>query len=186
MVNSKQAPPLQTNQETEETTMFNSLKKKPLAIALVTTGVVLGGLGTASAVSAQTADDEGTDSTVETDRSERDGERRGHRDGRGCGRSLETVAGVIGIEVDELQAALDDGQSLSDVAEANGVDPDAVVEALIADAEARLDENVEAGRLTEAEADEKLAEKTDRIEDRVAGVDSPERGAADEEDVIAS
>lgn len=165
--------------------MFNSLKKKPIAIAIVTSGVVLGGLGAASAVSAQTTDGDSPDSTVEADRAERDGKGRGHR-GRGCGRSLETVAGIIGIEADELRAALDDGQSLADVAEANGVDSDAVVDALIADAETRLDEKVEAGRLTEAEADEKLAEKTERIEDRVAGVENPDQATSEGDEVIES
>ncbi|MCP4226998.1 MAG: hypothetical protein GY773_26955, partial [Actinomycetia bacterium] len=157
--------------------MFQSLKTKPARIALVAAGVVIGGIGTATAVSAQTADDgptneptnEPTDATVEGNKEQkgRDGD-KGRHGRKGCGRSLDTVAEIIGIEADELKAALDEGQSLADVAEANGVHPDAVVDALIADAEARIEEKVEAGRLTEAEAAEKLAEKTDHIEDRVA------------------
>ncbi|MCP3991149.1 MAG: hypothetical protein GY724_18895 [Actinomycetia bacterium] len=61
------------------------------------------------------------------------------------GLGLETTAGIIGIEADDLKAALDNDQSLAEIAEANGVDPDALVDALIADAEARIDEKVEAG-----------------------------------------
>lgn len=55
------------------------------------------------------------------------------------GTRLQTVAEVIGVPVDELRAALADGQSIADVAEANGVDPQAVVDALVAEATARLD-----------------------------------------------
>ncbi|MCP5025893.1 MAG: hypothetical protein GY929_06370, partial [Actinomycetia bacterium] len=130
--------------------MFQSLKTKPARIALVAAGVVIGGIGTATAVSAQTADDgptnEPTDATVEGNKEQkgRDGD-KGRHGRKGCGRSLDTVAEIIGIEADELKAALDEGQSLADVAEANGVDPDAVVDALIADAEARIEEKVEAG-----------------------------------------
>ncbi len=169
--------------------MFQTLKTKPARIALVAAGVVIGGIGTATAVSAQTADDgptneptnEPTDATAEGNKEQkgRDGD-KGRHGRKGCGRSLDTVAEIIGIEADELKAALDEGQSLADVAEANGVDPDAVVDALIADAEARIEEKVEAGRLTEAEAAEKLAEKTDHIEDRVAGVEKADKSADDD------
>jgi hypothetical protein len=55
------------------------------------------------------------------------------------------------------------------VAEANGVDPASVVEALVSNAQERLDEQVADGTLTQAEADGRLAERTERAEDRVFG-----------------
>ena len=69
--------------------------------------------------------------------------RRGglHPLGHGApGAHLETVAEVIGVSVDELRAALVDGRSIAEVAEANGVDRQAVVDALVEEATARLDE----------------------------------------------
>ena len=143
-----------------------SRMKRPLAYTAAAAAIMVGGLSAASVVSAQT--DSGDDPAVTQDGGEeRDGERR--RGGRGCGghKHLDTVAEVIGIEESELRAALEDGQSVADVAEANGVDPQEVVDALVAEAEARLDAKVEDGRLTEEEAADKLAEKTDRIEDRI-------------------
>jgi len=56
------------------------------------------------------------------------------------GAHLETVAEVIGISVDDLRTALADGQSIAEVAEANGVDRQDVVDALVEEAMARLDE----------------------------------------------
>lgn len=56
------------------------------------------------------------------------------------GQHLETVAEVIGIPVEDLRAALVDGQSIAEVAEANGVDRQDVVDALVEEAMARLDE----------------------------------------------
>jgi transposase-like protein len=77
------------------------------------------------------------------------------------------VAEAIGIEPDALREALDAGQSVADVATANGVDPAAVVDALVDHAEERLAEKVAEGDLTQAEADERLAERTERTNDRV-------------------
>src|SRR5690606_31442681 len=65
--------------------------------------------------------------------------RPGHR-----GERLEVVAAIIGVEVDDLRTALREGQSIADVAEANGVDPDAVVDELVAQATERLAEVEEA------------------------------------------
>lgn len=165
-------------------TMLNLLKSKPVAASLLAGGVVLGGFASVSAVSAQTADEDPTtengttvDGTTEDgERSERNG-RRGR--GEGCGKSLDAAAEAIGIEADELKAALEEGQSIAEVAEANGVDADVVVDALVANAEARIDEKVAEGRLTDDEAAEKLAEKTERIEARVDGEELPDRGDRD-------
>ena len=94
-----------------------------------------------------------------------EGERGRHRRG-GCG-NLDAAAEAIGVEADDLRSALDEGQSIADVAIANNVDPDTVVDAMVASADEHLAEKVDAGRLTQEEADERLAEKTERINDRV-------------------
>jgi hypothetical protein len=65
---------------------------------------------------------------------------RGHR-----GERLTTAAEVIGIDVEELRSALRGGQTIAEVAEANGVDPQAVIDALVDEAEARITTMVNEG-----------------------------------------
>lgn len=168
--------------------------QKLLAVAALA-GLTLGGL-TVSAASAQSYDDdssapavETSDGTIATDPGDivqvqqtdqpdtQDGDVDGERDGRrghrgGC--DLEDAAAAIGIDEVDLRAALDAGDSIADVAEANGVDVDLVIAAMV-DAKAdRIGEKVTEGRITQEEADDKLAELDARITDRVNG----EEGAA--------
>ena len=97
----------------------------------------------------------------------------GHRGGpggpgRGPG-NLEAAAGALGISADELRTALEGGQSLAEVARSKGIDVNQVVSALVADLQAHLAEHVAAGDMTQAEADEKLANATERIRAFVNG-----------------
>jgi hypothetical protein len=147
---------------------------KRITTALLASGLMLGGIGTAQMAFAQDAEPEPSpgvevqDETEDQVRPDREpGERR-----RGCGHGLETAAETIGIDVEDLRTALDEGQSIAEVAEANGVDPQEVIDAMVAESTERLDAKVDEGRLTAEEADERLAEKSERIEDRVFGVDT--------------
>lgn len=97
---------------------------------------------------------------------------RGGRGGGGGmhgGRGFDgtVVADALGITADELRTALQDGQSIADVAAAEGVDVQVVVDAMVAAAQTRVDEAVAAGRITQEEADTKLAELETRIAERV-------------------
>ena len=112
-------------------------------------------------------DTEGTVEGEAGDRSDRDGHRRGGRGG--C--NVDDAAEAIGIDEAELQAALDDGQTIAEVAEANGVSVDAVIDAMVDAKAEHLAEKVEEGRMTQEEADEKLADTEAKITDRVNGVD---------------
>ncbi|TFV92930.1 hypothetical protein E4P40_00650 [Blastococcus sp. CT_GayMR20] len=87
----------------------------------------------------------------------------------GAGRlGLETAAEALGMTDDELRTALEpDGTSLADVAEAEGVEVDTLVDALVEAQQARIAEAVEDGRLTQEEADERLADLEERVTDRV-------------------
>lgn len=80
---------------------------------------------------------------------------------------LEEVAEVIGVELDGLAEALREGDTLAEIAEANGVDPQQVIDALVTEAQERLDRLVENGRLDEDEAAERLADATERITELV-------------------
>ena len=89
---------------------------------------------------------------------------RGGPGGLGFGRiGLDAAAEVIGIEEDDLRDALRDGTTLAELAEQNGVAVQAVIDALVAEANERIDNLVEEGRLDADEAAERLAETTERI-----------------------
>jgi hypothetical protein len=102
---------------------------------------------------------------------------RGGHGGHGGhgGPGLEAAAGAIGITEDELRTALQGGDTLAEVAEANGVDPQAVIDALVAELRTRLDQKVADGDLSQDQADEKLASGTERITERMTST-LPERG----------
>jgi hypothetical protein len=96
--------------------------------------------------------------------------RRGHKGGNG-----ETLAAALGLTTDELREALSDGSTVADVAAAQGVDDQSVIDTLVAEAQTRLQEAVDSEKLTQEEADEKLAGLTERITDSVNN-GRPERG----------
>ena len=158
---------------------------KPLTAATVIAGLVVGGAGVAAAGDEGPRGDNDVDQEeVNTglqvqledgdvegdDNEENEDGRRGRRGQRRAAR-LATISEVLGIEAEDLRAELQDGATIADVAVANDVDVDDVVDALIANVEERLAEKVEEGDLTEDEAAEKLESKTERISDKVNGID---------------
>lgn len=76
---------------------------------------------------------------------------------------VNTVAGVLEMEKQDLIAELKDGKTLAEVAQENGMDVDVVIEALVYAADERLDEAVESGKITEEEAAEKRVSVEERI-----------------------
>jgi polyhydroxyalkanoate synthesis regulator phasin len=100
---------------------------------------------------------------------ERAGAFRKHRSGGDRGARLETVADVIGIEKDDLTEALRDGQSIAEVAEANGSSAQAVIDALVAEMNSKVDQAIEDGKLTAEQAEEIRANAPERIESMVNG-----------------
>ena len=96
------------------------------------------------------------------------GEHRGDR-GRRPGMDGEVVAELLGIDVAELRSGVRAGQSIAELAEANGTDVQTVIDALVDEAASHLDLAVGNGRLTEDEAAEKLVDVTERITARVNG-----------------
>lgn len=96
---------------------------------------------------------------------------RGHGGPFGGG----VVAEALGLTVEELRTAVADGQTIAEIAEANGVDIAEVKAALLAENDERLAEAVESGRLTEAEAAERRTEAESRIDDLING-ELPIRG----------
>ncbi len=109
----------------------------------------------------------------------------GHRGGPGGmfgrggpGMGSEALTELLGLTAEEIHTQLHDGSTLAEIATAQGVEVQAVVDALIAELDTRLDEAVADGRIDQAEADEKLAEAETKITDRVNN-GRPDRGATD-------
>ncbi|NND12632.1 MAG: hypothetical protein HKO10_01595 [Acidimicrobiia bacterium] len=99
----------------------------------------------------------------------------GHRGHRGA--RLEVAADAIGITSEQLRDAVQAGSTIAEVAGDNGVDPQSVIDALVAEKQERLDQAVADGRLTEEEAAEKAAEIETNVNDAVNGeIDLSERG----------
>jgi hypothetical protein len=92
------------------------------------------------------------------------------------GADLDAAAKVLGVTADELRTDLDNGQSLAQIAQAKGVDPQAVIDALVAEVKGQLDSRVASGDLTQAQADQRLSDVTDRITKFVNGELPAERG----------
>jgi hypothetical protein len=76
---------------------------------------------------------------------------------------LKDAAGVIGIQPKELFTDLKGGQSIADVATAHNVAPQAVIDKLVTDADARLDKAVADHKITQEQADKAKGKMTDRV-----------------------
>ena len=95
------------------------------------------------------------------------GGHRGGFGGHGGGFGLDAAAEALGVTDQELRTALREGKTLAEVAEAEGVGVDTLVDALVAAATERAERAVTDGRLTQEQADELLAGLPERIETAV-------------------
>ena len=77
--------------------------------------------------------------------------------------TADAVANTIGIDLSELITQVRDGSTVAEVATANGVDPQAVIDALVTDLSDRTAAAVDSGRLMQEEADAYLTDATERI-----------------------
>jgi hypothetical protein len=92
----------------------------------------------------------------------------GHRGGSGGRLDLSAAATALGMSEEALRTALQTGgTTLADVAEDQGVAVDALVDALVQAEQDRIAAAVEDGRLTQEEADERLADLAERVTERV-------------------
>ncbi len=92
----------------------------------------------------------------------------GHH-GFGHMKTLDDATSYLGLTSEELRDELAAGKTLAEVAKANGKSVGGLVAALMDSAEKRIAEAVGAGKLTQAEADEKLADLETLITARVNG-----------------
>ncbi|OXS61781.1 hypothetical protein B1A99_04005 [Cohnella sp. CIP 111063] len=97
----------------------------------------------------------------------------GHHSGKGADRiasaDLTAIAGALGLTADELKAQLKEGKTIADVAADKGVDVQKLVDAQKAAIEKSVAEALQAGEITQEQADKKLAEAGERAERIVEG-----------------
>jgi len=84
---------------------------------------------------------------------------------RGIG--SEALTDLLGLDAQELRQQVRDGATLAEIATAQGVETQAVIDELVAELIERVDNAVENGRIDQAEADQKLADAETKITDMV-------------------
>jgi hypothetical protein len=89
--------------------------------------------------------------------------------GRAGGPGLDAAATALGVETSALRTQLQSGKTIADVAKANNVDISKVIDAIVADMNEHLAAAVSDGRLTQAEADQRKANATERATALVNG-----------------
>jgi hypothetical protein len=134
---------------------------RPIAVTTLAATALAGGLGGALLLGPASADSTNTGSSTAL------GEAAATA--APCRERLGDLADVLGTSADDLRPALRDGQTLAEVAEANGVDPQQVVDVLVDNGTERFDAAVAAGRIDQATADERKASLPERAADLVNG-----------------
>lgn len=158
----------------------SNLKRFGIPTALVVGGITAGSLfaplGLASAQEDDTDDSTADDSTAEDSGSE-DGTAEDSTDGktrRGFGRSRglhldkgETLSEALGLTAEEIRDNFAEGQSIADMAEAQGVAIEDVEAALVAAATEQIEAAVADGKISEDRAATMLESVEDRVSEMV-------------------
>ncbi len=95
------------------------------------------------------------------------GGHRGGGMGGGRGARLDSVATALGITAEEVRTGIEGGQTIAEIAVANGKTAQDVIDVLIDEATTRINQAVTDGKITQTEADTKLADVTTRVTDFV-------------------
>lgn len=84
-------------------------------------------------------------------------------------RSFSAAASYLGVSEAELRAQLSNGKTLAQIAKDHGKSVDGLVQALVKDAEAKIDAAVTSGRLTKDQADKAKSSLEQAVTDLVNG-----------------
>ena len=105
--------------------------------------------------------------------------KKGHSRARHLAKAaIKDASGVIGITSEDLVSQLKAGQSIAQVATAHGVDPQTVIDKLVTDANARIDQAVTDGKIPADKAAEIKGKVTERVTKLVNRVfDGKHKGA---------
>lgn len=114
-----------------------------------------------------------------------DGPERGENGrGRRSGSPLRDIAEELGLEAETVREQRQNGATWAEILTEAGADLDEVTAQLTDQAETRINEALEAGRLTEEEAQERLDNIADRIDDLLNGEPDPRPEQPDEGDDV--
>lgn len=142
------------------TAMKTTTKKKALLASIALPGLIFAGTTVAGAQDA--GDDTGTGDAV-----------REHPGHRGPGQGLRALVDALGMDPAEVREALEGGATIAELADQQGVDIDTVIDQIVADAQAKADENPDSPRAQNFDA----AELEQRLTDIVNGdAELPARG----------
>lgn len=152
--------------ETPDPGTSNPAGKRLFGVGMLAVGLAAGAMfAPATFAGAQDEGDDSTDdsteSTESTDNSTETERRGGIRSNRG------SVLEELGIDAEAVQAGIEADQTLVEIAADAGVTEADLIAAFEAEAADRLATAVENGRITQEEADEKLAELSTNIAERV-------------------
>ena len=150
-------------------------KKRTISLAILATLALAAFVSAPSAVSAMasTAGENTSQSTVNfqpTGPNNPDDPNRPERSN--------PIADALGMTEEEFHAALESGQTVEELADAAGID---LAEVILDDISAKLAQAVEDGRLTQDEADQRLAEIQERIDNGELPVGPSEHGRSGEQ-----
>jgi ribosomal protein S20 len=88
---------------------------------------------------------------------------------------LDAAAQALNLSVDDLRSKLRDGKTLAQVAADQNVDKQKVIDAMVADATAHIDQAVQDGKITADQANERKSNLQERVT-RLVNEGPPERG----------
>ena len=95
------------------------------------------------------------------------GHRGGGKHDRGPGHGLDAAASYLGLTEAQLRTQLSGGKTLAQVAKARDKSVDGLVDALVKEANEKIDQAVKDGKLTKAQADEIKQGQRERLADFV-------------------
>lgn len=124
------------------------------------------GVAAVTVISARSADSGRHDAPQVFSEGDEESEDKDCVGGKRSGKFTE-LAELVGTDLEGLKTALGEGKTLAEIAGENDIDAQTVIDALVERADERIDSAVEAGKLTEAEAETKKSEAAEKIEDWV-------------------
>lgn len=159
---------------TDQPAVTNRRVRTALVAAALAGGTLFGVSQLGGVANAQTDDTTDTTDTTAQEcqqlrqerREERQAERQEH---------AEELATLLGIDTETLEEQLRSGETLADIATANGVSVQTVVDAIVADRTEHIEEAVADGKIDQERADELLADLEERVTERVEE-GRPDRG----------
>lgn len=102
-------------------------------------------------------------------------ERMQHEGKNGLGKNAEEVAAILKLTKEELRTQVRSGKTLAEIATAQKVEIKLVIDLMVANIKTHIAEKVTSGEITQAQADEKLANVTTKVTEMVNNV-RPARG----------